>query len=64
MLFLDTIFPSEEAILEAMTGIKRPWDDLHHRSYFLPDLREVESILPSPSSTGDVHAILNLFTPS
>ena len=30
--FLDTSLPSEEAILEAMTGIDRPWDDLHHRS--------------------------------
>ena len=29
---LDTTLPSEEAILEEMTGIDRPWDDLHHRS--------------------------------
>ena len=29
---LDTTLPSEEAILEAMIGIDRPWDDLHHRS--------------------------------
>ena len=29
---LDTTLPSEEAILEAMTGIDRSWDDLHHRS--------------------------------
>lgn len=35
---LDTIFPSEEAIIEVMTGIERTWDDFHHRSYFLLDL--------------------------
>jgi hypothetical protein len=25
-----------------MTGPDRPWDDLHHRSYFLPELRRIE----------------------
>ena len=29
---LDTTLTSEEAILEAITGIDRPWDDLHHQS--------------------------------
>jgi hypothetical protein len=33
---LDTIFPLDEAIIEAMTGDERPWEDMHHRSYFLP----------------------------
>jgi hypothetical protein len=36
------VFPSDEVILEAMTGPDRPWDDLHHRSYFLPELRRIE----------------------
>jgi hypothetical protein len=40
---LDLVFPSDEAILEAMTGPDRPWDDLHHRSYFLPELRRIEA---------------------
>ncbi len=40
---LDSVLPSEEAILEVMMGIDRPWEDLHHRSYFLPPLQEVES---------------------
>lgn len=40
---LDSFLPSEEAILEAMMGIDRPWEDLHHHSYFLPPLQEVES---------------------
>ena len=33
---LDLVLPSDEAILEALIGPDRPWDDLHHRSYFLP----------------------------
>jgi hypothetical protein len=40
---LDLVLPSNEAILEAMMGLNRPWDDLHHRSYFLPELRRVEA---------------------
>jgi hypothetical protein len=40
--FLDNTFPSDEAILEAMTGPERPWEDLHHRSYFLPELERIE----------------------
>jgi hypothetical protein len=36
---LDVVLPSDEAIIEAMTSLERPWDDLHHRSYFLPKLR-------------------------
>jgi hypothetical protein len=35
--------PSNEEILEEMTGFDRPWDDLHHRSYFLLELRRVEA---------------------
>jgi hypothetical protein len=33
---LDLVLPSDEAIIEAMTGPDKPWEDLHHRSYFLP----------------------------
>jgi hypothetical protein len=36
---LDLVFPSDEAIIEAMTSLDRPWDDIHHRSYFLLELR-------------------------
>ena len=42
-----------------MTGIDRPWDDFHHRSYFLPDLSEVGTSFPSPPSPGPVHPVLN-----
>ena len=33
---LNDVFPSDEAILEAMSGVEQPWEELHHRSYFLP----------------------------
>jgi hypothetical protein len=37
------VFPSNEVIHEALTSLDRPWDDLHHRSYFLPELRRIEA---------------------
>jgi hypothetical protein len=36
------VFPYDEDILEEMIRTDRPWDDLHHRYYFLPELRRVE----------------------
>jgi hypothetical protein len=35
---LDFVLPYDEAVIEAMTSPDKPWEDLHHRSYFLPDL--------------------------
>ena len=35
---LDLVLPSDEAIIEAMTGPDKPWKYIHHRSYFLPEL--------------------------
>ena len=35
---LDSVFPSDEAIIEAMSRVEPPWEELHHRSYFLPKL--------------------------
>jgi hypothetical protein len=40
--FLDETFPSDEAIIEAMNGSDKPWDDMHHHSYFLPELERIE----------------------
>jgi hypothetical protein len=40
---LDLVLPSDEAIIEAMTFPDKPWDDLHHRSYFLPELSRIEA---------------------
>ena len=39
---LDSVFPSDEAIIEAMSGVEPPWEELHHRSYFLPELDRLE----------------------
>jgi hypothetical protein len=39
---LDETFPSDESILEAMNVFERPWDDMHHRSYFLPSLERTK----------------------
>jgi hypothetical protein len=40
--FLDETLPSEEAIIKAMNGSDKPWDDMHHHSYFLPELERIE----------------------
>jgi hypothetical protein len=40
--FLDDNLPSDEAILAAMNGHDRPWDNMNHRSYFLPELVRIE----------------------
>ena len=39
---LDDFFPLDEAIIEAMSGVDPPWEELHHRSYFLPELDHME----------------------
>ena len=40
--FLDSVFPSDEAIIEAISGVEPPWEELHHRYYFLPKLDHLE----------------------
>ena len=40
--FLDSVFPLDEAIIEAMLGVEPPWEELHHRYYFLPKLNHLE----------------------
>ena len=40
--FLNETFPSDEAIIEAMNGSDKPWDDMHHLSYFLPEIEIIE----------------------
>ena len=30
--YLDMVFPLDEAIIEAMSGVEPPWEELHHRS--------------------------------
>ena len=40
--FLDDVFPLDEAIIEAMSGVEPPWEELYHRSYFHPELNCME----------------------
>jgi hypothetical protein len=40
--FLDDTLPSDKSILEDMYGPNWPWDDMHHCSYFLPELVKIE----------------------
>jgi hypothetical protein len=56
---LDLVFPSDEVIIEAMTSPDRPWDDLHHRSYFLPELRRIEAGEFTLTMTGDKACPIN-----
>jgi hypothetical protein len=46
-------------IIEAMTSSDKPWDNLHHRSYFLPDLRRIEAGEFTLTMTGDRSCPIN-----
>jgi hypothetical protein len=39
---LNGTLPLDEAIIEAINGSVRPWDDMHHCSYYFPDLVRIE----------------------
>jgi hypothetical protein len=39
---LDLVLPSDEAVIKAMTSLDKPWEDIHHRSYFIPELSRIE----------------------
>jgi hypothetical protein len=56
---LDLVFPLDEAIIEEMTSLDKPWDDLHHRSYFLPELRRIEVGEFTLTMTGDRSCPIN-----
>lgn len=60
---LDIVLPSGESILEVMMGVDRPLEDLCHRSYFLPPLREVESRF-SNLLTNNVCTVSNPLAPA
>jgi hypothetical protein len=57
---LDLVLPSDEDIIEAMTGPDKPWEDLHHRSYFLPELHRIEAGEFTITMTGDQPCPINL----
>jgi hypothetical protein len=45
--------PSDEAVIEAMTSPDKPWEDLHHISYFLPKLSWIKAGEFTVTMTGD-----------
>jgi hypothetical protein len=45
--------PSNEAVIEAMSSSDKPWEDLHHRSYFLPELSRIKVGEFTMTITGD-----------
>jgi hypothetical protein len=57
---LDLVLPSDEAIIEAMTSPDKPWEDLHQRSYFLPELHRIEAGEFTITMTGDQPCPINL----
>jgi hypothetical protein len=57
---LDLVLPSDEVVIEAMISSNRLWDDLHHRSYFLPELSRIEEGEFTVTMTGDHSCPINL----
>jgi hypothetical protein len=57
---LDLVLPSDEAIIEEMTSPEKPWDDLYHRSFFLPELSQIEAGEFNMTMTGDQSFPINL----
>jgi hypothetical protein len=57
---LDLVLPSNEAVIESMTNPNKPWEDLHHRSYFLPELSRIEAGEFTVTMTGDQSYPINL----
>jgi hypothetical protein len=56
---LDLVLPPDEVVIEAMTSPDKPWDDLHHRSYFLPELSRIEAGEFTITMTGDQPCPIN-----
>ena len=57
---LDLVLPSDEVVIEAMTSLDKPWEDLHHRSFFLPELSRIEVGEFTITMTGDQPCPINL----
>jgi hypothetical protein len=57
---LNLVLPSDEAVIEAMTSPNKPWEDLHHRSYFLPELHRIGAGEFTITMTGDQPCPINL----
>ena len=58
---LDTVLPFDESILEAMSGRDKICEDLHHRSYFLPELSKIENQEFKVRLSKDIEVPINPF---
>jgi hypothetical protein len=56
----ELVLPLDEAILKAMNGLDKPWEDLYHKSYFLPKLHRIEAGEFTITMTGDQLCPINL----
>jgi hypothetical protein len=56
---LDLVLPSNEAVIEEMNSPEKPWDNLHHRSYFLLELSRIEAREFTLTMTGDRSCPIN-----
>jgi hypothetical protein len=52
--------PSNKEVIEAMTSPDKPWDDLHHRSYILPELSRIEAGEFTLTMIGDRSCPINI----
>jgi hypothetical protein len=57
---LDLVLPSDEAVIEAMTSLDKPFEDLYHISYFLPKLSRIEVGEFTMTMMGDQSCPINL----
>ena len=53
------VFPSDEAILEAMCRRDKIYEDLHHRSYFILELSRIENQEFHMRMAGDLDTPIN-----
>lgn len=54
---MNETFPTDESIFEVMSLDETPWNDLHHRSPFLPSLSEMPSCLEAFVSHNPTHPL-------
>jgi hypothetical protein len=59
---LDLVLPSDDAVIKTMTSLDKPWENLYHRSYFLPELSRIEAGEFTVTMTGDQSCPINLLT--
>jgi hypothetical protein len=57
---LDLVLPFDEAVIKEMTSLDKPWEYLHHKSYFLPKLSRIKAGEFTVTMMGDQPCPINL----